>query len=108
MSKIWSGQKKLTKAFGGWTSNNQYERTLQLTRPLMHEVLEVERELEKYWKGWKKSSKDSNHTKIKQEIIDCWHFLTQISQEYFSSEKELEDWYMDKNKENFKRIERGY
>lgn len=107
-SSLWMSQKLLSSKLGGWLKGDKYEQTLQLTRALNHEVIELEQQMEKRWKGWKKSASDPNDHEIKMEIIDCMHFLIDISQKHFSGPQEFYEFYQSKNAENFKRIERGY
>jgi dimeric dUTPase (all-alpha-NTP-PPase superfamily) len=80
-------------------------RLFMFSTALIHEAIELQRETN--WKWWKKEGK-IDYGKIKEEIIDIWHFLLQISIESGLDPKTLVEKYMDKNKENLDRQLKGY
>lgn len=59
------------------------------------------------WKPWKKQQK-FNLDKFREEIIDAWHFLINLSIAAGFNANTLVECYMDKNKINFKRQDNGY
>lgn len=59
------------------------------------------------WKPWKKN-KIYSEEKFKDELIDAWHFLINLSIISGMDYKELFDRFFDKNKENHKRQDVGY
>ncbi|MDF0680417.1 MAG: dUTPase [Candidatus Nitrosocosmicus sp.] len=80
-------------------------RIFMISSALVHEAIELQRETN--WKWWKKD-KTVNNEKLKDEIIDLWHFLIQLSIEAGFEPQTLISKYMEKNKENTGRQLRGY
>ena len=80
-------------------------RIFMLSTALLHEAVELQRETN--WKWWKKETK-TDIDKVQEEIIDIWHFMIQVSIEAGLDPKKLIEKYMEKNKENLARQERGY
>jgi dimeric dUTPase (all-alpha-NTP-PPase superfamily) len=80
-------------------------RIFMLSTALIHEAVELQRETN--WKWWKKETK-TNIDKVQEEIIDIWHFVIQVSIEAGLDSKKLIEKYMEKNRENLARQERGY
>ena len=80
-------------------------RIFMLSSALVHEAIELQRETN--WKWWKKE-KSVDNQKIKEEIIDIWHFLLQLTMEAGIDSKKLMEIYLKKNKENLNRQEKGY
>lgn len=80
-------------------------RIFMLSTALLHEAVELQRETN--WKWWKKETK-TDIDKVQEEIIDIWHFVIQVSIEAGLDPKKLIEKYMEKNRENLARQERGY
>jgi dimeric dUTPase (all-alpha-NTP-PPase superfamily) len=80
-------------------------RIFMLSTALLHEAVELQRETN--WKWWKKETK-TDIDKVQEEIIDMWHFMIQVSIEAGLDSKKLIEKYMEKNRENLARQERGY
>ncbi len=80
-------------------------RIFMLSTALLHEAVELQRETN--WKWWKKETK-TDIDKVQGEIIDIWHFMIQVSIEAGLDSKKLVEKYMEKNRENLARQERGY
>lgn len=80
-------------------------RIFMLSSALLHEVVELQRETG--WKWWK-TDKGIEDQRIKEEIIDLWHFLIQLSIEAGLDPELLVSKYIEKNKENTKRQQQGY
>ena len=80
-------------------------RIFMLSTALLHEAVELQRETN--WKWWKKETK-TDIDKVQGEIIDMWHFMIQVSIEAGLDPKKLIEKYMEKNRENLARQERGY
>jgi dimeric dUTPase (all-alpha-NTP-PPase superfamily) len=76
-----------------------------LSTALLHEAVELQRETN--WKWWKKETK-TDIDKVQEEIIDIWHFVIQVTIEAGLDSKKLIEKYMEKNRENLARQERGY
>ena len=57
--------------------------------------------------GWK-NTQVFNEDKFKEELIDLWHFIINLSIASGMDEEELFLRFMDKNKENNLRKDRGY
>ncbi|HYF99091.1 MAG TPA: dUTPase [Candidatus Saccharimonadales bacterium] len=80
-------------------------RIFMLSSALLHEVIELQRETG--WKWWK-TDNGIEDQRIKEEIIDLWHFLIQLSIEAGLDSELLVSKYIEKNKENTKRQQQGY
>jgi dimeric dUTPase (all-alpha-NTP-PPase superfamily) len=80
-------------------------RIFMLSTALLHEAVELQRETN--WKWWKKETK-TDIDRVQEEIIDMWHFMIQVSIEAGLDSKKLIEKYMEKNRENLARQERGY
>ncbi len=80
-------------------------RIFMLSTALLHEAIELQRETN--WKWWKSETK-TDIDKVQGEIIDIWHFMIQVSIEAGLDPKKLIEKYMEKNRENLARQERGY
>ncbi len=59
------------------------------------------------WKPWKKHQ-EFNQENFKEEIIDVWHFLINLSLAAGMDSKELFERFINKNKINHKRKKDGY
>jgi len=59
------------------------------------------------FKPWKKSAV-LNKENFKKELIDVYHFILNLTIASGMTVKELQDAYLEKNKENHDRQERGY
>jgi dimeric dUTPase (all-alpha-NTP-PPase superfamily) len=80
-------------------------RIFMLCSALLHEVVELQRETG--WKWWK-TEKAIEKERIQEEVIDLWHFLIQLSIEAGLDPDLLISKYIEKNKENTKRQQKGY
>ena len=63
------------------------------------------------WKPWKKKRKEIQKEEIEEirfEIIDLLHFVIELAIIWGMNEKDIVQYYLSKNKENFNRQERGY
>ncbi len=80
-------------------------RIFMLSTALLHEAVELQRETN--WKWWKKETK-TDIDKVQEEIVDIWHFMIQVSIEAGLDSKNLIEKYLEKNRENLERQERGY
>jgi dimeric dUTPase (all-alpha-NTP-PPase superfamily) len=58
------------------------------------------------WKSWKKSN-GYNEEKFKEELIDCWHFLINLTLTVMSDE-EFYKKFIEKNDINYKRQSENY
>ena len=83
------------------TDNKEYWLK-QMTLSLFSEVNELMNELN--WKHWK-NEKELDYEAIKYEAIDILHFLLTVFIVLDMTEKEIVDYYMNKNKENHERQE---
>ena len=59
------------------------------------------------WKPWQKNG-FYDKSKFQNEIVDCWHFLINLSLIAFDNEEDFYRKFIEKNNENIKRQERGY
>jgi len=59
------------------------------------------------WKEWKRDQK-FNTDRFKEEVIDIWHFLINISLAAGLDEDSLFKEFMKKNRKNIKRQREGY
>lgn len=84
---------------------SKYEQLLINTRALIHEVIEVEDEVN--WKHWK-NSVPVNEGDLKNEIVDCFIFLMNIINLSGMDSNELVDRAIAKMDVNIVRQLRGY
>ena len=83
--------------------NQEYINVQSLA--LIDEVMEALRETP--WKSWK-TKQNFNQDKFKDELIDAWHFLINLSLASGMTSLEVYRRYLEKNKINHKRKEEGY
>ena len=76
-----------------------------MTLACIDELMEALRETP--WKPWKKRQA-FNEEKFKEELIDAWHFIINLSLASGMTSNELYQRFMEKNKTNFKRQNEGY
>jgi len=69
------------------------------------ELMEALRETP--WKSWKKNQ-ELHTEKFKEEIIDIWHFIINLSLASGMGPQEVYDRFINKNKINIKRQEDNY
>lgn len=92
---------KLGNERGVYTIEYQKEMTLAA----IDELMEALRELP--WKSWKKNQ--SNNKELhKEELIDVWHFLINLSLAAGMTAQDVHDAFLQKAAINLKRQERGY
>jgi len=72
---------------------------------LIDEIMEALRETP--WKPWKKNQ-EFNQAKFKEELIDAWHFLINLSLSAGMTSLEVFERYLAKNKTNYNRVEENY
>lgn len=87
------------------TEQTRSDWTLKFTRALLHELIELERELA--FKHWKKNQ-PINIPEAREEAIDILHFMISIFQALGMDHEDVMRMYIDKNKENIERQENGY
>lgn len=80
---------------------NRREWTDNYMSALQAEVSETREALTTRVKWWKNKTKDDNG--VKEEIIDCWHFLLSASLAMGMDAKDIYARYCEKNKQNFTR-----
>jgi dimeric dUTPase (all-alpha-NTP-PPase superfamily) len=110
LSSLMNMQKSLNDRIGVpdfYDSNmdNRAEWTLKFSRALMHEIIELERELP--WKHWKKQQK-FNIKNAQEEAVDCLHFLLSIFLSLGMTADDVIYQYIKKHEINNKRQESGY
>lgn len=76
-----------------------------MTLAAIDELMESLRETP--WKPWKKKQ-EFNQEKFKEELIDVWHFVINLSLASGMDERELYERFMLKNAENNNRQKEGY
>lgn len=81
------------------------ERISALATAIIHEAVEVQRLTN--WKWWKNPTKFDD-VQARQEVIDLWHFLIQMSIELGMTPNEILDEYLRKNRVNKERQQKGY
>jgi dimeric dUTPase (all-alpha-NTP-PPase superfamily) len=92
MDRIFRLQKKLATVI----ASDRYprikeERISVLATAMIHESVEVQRLTS--WKWWKKPI-EFNETQAKEEVIDLWHFLIQMSIELDMTPEEILNEYL--------------
>ena len=81
------------------------ERVSVLCTAIIHEAVELQ--MTTNWKWWKKPIEfDEKHAR--EELIDIWHFVVQVSLELGLSPEDILNEYKRKNKINRQRQENGY
>lgn len=98
---------KLNVTTGSKTDEEIAKQVLLLSRSLIHEVIELEDELQLSWKYWKKSA-TINISKAREEATDCLFFLISILQQLEMTSNDVYEQYTNKHKINLQRQERGY
>jgi dimeric dUTPase (all-alpha-NTP-PPase superfamily) len=73
---------------------------------LIGELTEVLQELN--WKPWKKTRKQVDLEKFHTEIVDCWHFLLELSIIAGLDSSKIYNLYLNKNQVNLSRQSSGY
>ena len=101
---------KLQKELAQITTLSRYpqvreKRVSLLATAMIHEAIELQRLTN--WKWWKKPTK-FDEAQAREEVIDLWHFLVQVSIELGMTPKEILDEYLRKNQINRKRQDIGY
>lgn len=76
-----------------------------MTLSCIDELMEALRETP--WKPWKKD-KTYHQDKFKEELIDAWHFLINLSLASGMTSDDVYNKFMEKNKENIRRQNNGY
>ena len=76
-----------------------------LCTALIHEVVELQ--MHTNWKWWKKPE-EMDMDAAREELVDIWHFLIQVSIEMGMNPNDILREYVRKNKINHKRQEDGY
>jgi len=97
-------QYALQERLGNEPIHNQKFIT-EMTIAAIDELMEALRETP--WKSWKKKQK-YNKEEFKNELIDVWHFLINLSIASGMTSTETYARFMLKNKENHKRQSEGY
>ena len=96
-------QQKLHKKNFKVVGNVPFIRTMTLAA--IDELMEALREVP--WKPWKKKQ-EFNQELFKEELIDVWHFLINLSLSSGMTSSEVYVRFLEKNKENRKRQKEGY
>ena len=98
---------KLNVTTGSKADIHIAREVLRLSRSLMHEVMELENELQLSWKYWKKTAK-IDIPKAREEAIDCLFFLISIFQQLEMTPNDIYKEYSKKHYINVQRQEKGY
>ena len=98
-------QKELATITSGRYPQAKEERISALATAIIHEAVEVQRLTN--WKWWKKATK-FDEVQAREEVIDLWHFLIQMSIELGMTPNEIAEEYLRKNKINKERQQEGY
>ena len=81
------------------------ERISALATAIVHEAVEVQNLTN--WEWWKKSI-EFDQVQAREELIDLWHFLIQMSIELGMTPNEILSEYQKKHQINKQRHENGY
>ena len=103
LTLLFHKQRALQKRLGTDVYSQQFITTM--TVALIDELMEALRETP--WKPWKKQQA-YNREAFKNELIDAWHFLINLSLASGMTANEVIARYLIKNKENHGRKKRGY
>ncbi len=103
-------QKKLMEILGIDAKNlcekSKTKESRILALALMVELGEFIQELN--WKPWKKTKKTLKQAKIKEELIDCLHFLFELMILWDLNASEIFSVYLSKMEVNLNRQKKGY
>ena len=115
LEKLFNKQKALQTRFGNIPFENDKDRQEFINLNLLaclDELSEAMRETA--WKnptyikhGWKKGQR-FDHIKFREELVDLWHFVINLTIASGMGPNELTVKFGEKNKENHKRMEDGY
>jgi len=81
------------------------EKVSALCTAIIHEAVELQRTTN--WKWWKKSV-PFNQADAREELVDIWHFLIQVSIELGLTPDDILKEYQRKNEINRQRQNDGY
>ena len=82
------------------------EASVGISFALTDEIHEFMRELN--WKPWKKTKKIVDIVKVQNELIDCWHFLIELSVIWGLEAEDVANLYLKKNQVNVTRQQENY
>ncbi len=109
LQALFDMQKKLNKRIGVDTDNmddkEKQKWILNYCRAMSQEISELVDSVP--WKWWAKYQ-NFDEQNIKVEIIDIFHFLISAAQVMGLTAEDVHRIYMQKNKVNFDRQEKGY
>jgi hypothetical protein len=109
LETIFKYQKMFGSKFVDFDNLTEQEKEIWLQKFIMCCNSELNEILEWInWKHWKKPKYPINELEIKYEIIDLIHFVVSLCLVMGMGAKEVTQLYMNKNKENFDRQDRGY
>jgi dimeric dUTPase (all-alpha-NTP-PPase superfamily) len=81
------------------------EQISALATAIVHEAVEIQRLTN--WKWWKKPM-EFDEAQAREEVIDLWHFLIQMSLELGMTPKDILKEYQKKHQVNIERQKNGY
>jgi len=107
LDKLFLMQNGLQRRLGNFplTDENKQKFINIQSMALIDEVMEALHETP--WKPWKKNQ-EFNCENFKEELIDAWHFLINLTLASGMNSEELFERFINKNKENHKRQDNGY
>lgn len=103
LDEMFDMQRRMQERLGSDVNSQAYRTEMCLA--LVDETLEALRETP--WKSWKKSA-TYNEDKFREELIDAWHFLINLSIASGMDAQSVYDMFCNKNSENHDRQRRGY
>ncbi len=110
LSLLMVKQLDLMKAVGSdptrWDVMRRTKETCIISLALMVETVEMLQELN--WKPWKKTQHPVKMEKVKEELVDCLHFLLELMIIWGMTPKEVFGAYQIKHGINKERIKNGY
>jgi len=106
LEAIFSMQKELASVMDlSRYPTSSEDRVSVLSTAIIHEAVELQRLTS--WKWWKKPAAFDS-VAAKEELIDIWHFVVQVSIELGMSPAEIVEEYKKKNEVNRDRQTSGY
>jgi dimeric dUTPase (all-alpha-NTP-PPase superfamily) len=105
LETVFKLQKELATLTSARYPQTKEGRISVLATAIIHEAVEVQRLTN--WKWWKKPTK-FDEVQAREEVIDLWHFVIQMSIELDMTPKEILVEYLRKNRINKERQEKGY
>jgi dimeric dUTPase (all-alpha-NTP-PPase superfamily) len=107
LESLFNRQKEFQILVGNYPFINNEHKQEYINEQSLALIVEISEALQETpWKSWKRT-KEFDEQKFKEEIIDCWHFLLNLTLSTMDSD-EFFQLFLIKNFKNIKRQNEGY